>query len=140
MNFSRRDVTFTRRDVILSPTLPRRDVARHVATSFGHVLCHVATLPRTSRRRQVKLSVTSRHDPARRDVTLFLAQKCFIFHLHRTPLFLRSPSSLAHRPYPSLPELRSYSPTTVSHPISPVLGRSGFFHHCVPDSSLGYSS
>ena len=60
----------------------------HVATSFGHLLCHVATLPRTSRRRQVKLSVTSRRDPARRDVTLFLAQKWLIFHFHRPPLFL----------------------------------------------------
>ena len=112
----------------------------HVATSFGHALCHVATLPRTSRRLQVKPSVTSRRDPAHRDVALFLTQECFIFHLHRTPLFIRSPSSLAHRPYPTLPELRSYSPTTVSHPIWPVLGNSGFFHHCVPDSSLGYSS
>ena len=98
----------------------------HVATSFGHALCHVATLPRTSRRRQFKLSVTSRRDPARRDVTLFLAQEWFIFHLHRTPLFLCNPSSLAHRPCPTLPELRSCSPTTVSHPHWPVLGHSGF--------------
>ena len=140
MEFSRRDVTFTRRDVIWSPTLPRRDVAPHVATSIGHALCHIATLPRTSRRRQVKPFVTSRRDPARRDVALFLTQECFIFHLHRTPLFIRSPSSLAHHPYPTLPELRSYSSTTISHPICPVLGHSGFFHHCVPDSSLGYSS
>ena len=43
VDFSRRDVTFTRRDVIWSPTLPRRDVDLHVATSFGHALCHVAT-------------------------------------------------------------------------------------------------
>ena len=31
----------------------RRDVNPHVATSISHVLCHVATLPRTSRRRLV---------------------------------------------------------------------------------------
>ena len=73
VEFSRRDVIFPRRDVIWSGSLPRRDVASHVATSFGLALCHVATLPRTSRRRQVKLSVTSRRDPARRDVTPHVA-------------------------------------------------------------------
>ena len=51
----------------------------HVATSFGHLLCHVATLPRTSRRHLIMLSATSRRHPARRDVALFLAQEGFIF-------------------------------------------------------------
>ena len=41
---------FTRRDVDWYKSLSRRDVASNVATSFGHVLCHVATLTRTSRR------------------------------------------------------------------------------------------
>ena len=41
---------FTRRDVDWYKSLSRRDVAPNVATSFGHVLCHVATLTRTSRR------------------------------------------------------------------------------------------
>ena len=52
-------------------TLSRRDVASNVATWIKSTLCHVATLPTTSRRCLVKLSVTSRCDPARRDVTLF---------------------------------------------------------------------
>ena len=52
-------------------TLSRRDVASNVATWIKSTLCHVATLPPTSRRCLVKLSVTSRRDPARRDVTLF---------------------------------------------------------------------
>ena len=62
---------FTRRDVIFDPFLPRRDVDVHVATSIGTGLCHVATWPRTSRRRLVICSVTSRRDPERRDVVLF---------------------------------------------------------------------
>ena len=41
---------FTRRDVDWYKSLSRRDVAPNVATSFGHVLCHVATLTRMSRR------------------------------------------------------------------------------------------
>ena len=48
---SRRGIS--RRDVIWSCPLPRRDVGFHVATSFGHVLCHVATWDFTSRRRLV---------------------------------------------------------------------------------------
>ena len=40
----------------------------HVATSFGQALCHVATLPRTSRRYLVLPSAMSRHCPARRNV------------------------------------------------------------------------
>ena len=85
---SRRDVNFTRRDVDWYRSLSRRDVAPNVATSFGHLLCHVATLTRTSRHWLVYslsrcdvdphvatlaclLSVTSRRRPARRDVALF---------------------------------------------------------------------
>ena len=79
---SRRE--FTRRDVIFDPSLPRRDVDLHVATSIGTALCHVATWPRTSRRRFVMCSVTSRRHPARRDVTLFLAQEWFILTIHLT--------------------------------------------------------
>ena len=60
----------------------------HVATSFGHLLCHVATWDFNIATWACLLSVTSRREPARRDVTLFLAQEWFIFHLHRTPLFL----------------------------------------------------
>ena len=41
---------FTRRDVDWYKSLSRRDVDPNVATSFGHVLCHVATLTHTSRR------------------------------------------------------------------------------------------
>ena len=52
-------------------TLSRHDVASNVATWIKSTLCHVAKLPATSRRCLVKLSVTSRRDPARRDVTLF---------------------------------------------------------------------
>ena len=44
---------FTRRDVNWYKSLSRHDVAPNVATSFGHVLCHVATLTRTSRRWRV---------------------------------------------------------------------------------------
>ena len=104
----------------------------HVATSFGHALCHVATLPRTSQRFLVKLSVTSRRDPARRDVALFLAQEWFILHFHRTPLSSETlapshtvralPCRSSVRPgRRSLPCL----PTAVSHPLWPFLGHSG---------------
>ena len=41
---------FSRRDVNLYKPLSRRDVVPHVATSFNHILFHVATLSRTSRR------------------------------------------------------------------------------------------
>ena len=132
MEFSRRDVTFTRRDVIWSLTLPRRDVASHVATSFDHVLCHVATWDSNVATWACLLSVTSQRDPARRDVALFLAQEWFILHLHRTPLSsetlapshtiralpCRSSVRPGRRPLPC-------SPTTVSHPLWPVLGHSG---------------
>ena len=66
---SRRGFPTSRRQ--FSTTLPRRDVNLHVATSFGTTLCHVATWPRTSRRRLVMCSVTSRREPERRDVGLF---------------------------------------------------------------------
>ena len=99
VDFPRRDVNltplchvatciFTSRRQFNTP-LSRRDMSFHVAmwiyTSLCHVamssstsrrhfkstLYHVATLPPTSRCCLVKLSVTSRRDPARRDVTLF---------------------------------------------------------------------
>ena len=60
----------------------------HVATSFGHTLCHVATWDSNVAAWACLLSVTSRREPARRDVALFLAQEWFILHLHRTPFFL----------------------------------------------------
>ena len=41
---------FTRRDVDWYKSLSRHNVAPNVATSFVHVLCHVTTLTRTSRR------------------------------------------------------------------------------------------
>ena len=97
----------------------------HVATSFSHLLCHVATLPRTSRRQLVMLSATSRRHPARRDVALFLTQEWFILQLHRTPL---SSETLApSRTVRALPCRRPLpcSPTTVSHPLWQVLGHSG---------------
>ena len=75
---------FSRRDVILHKPLSRRDVIPHVATWIEPTLCHVATLPSTSRRCLMKLSVTSRGHPARRDVTLFLAQEWFILTIHLT--------------------------------------------------------
>ena len=49
-------------------SLSRRDVDLHVATSFLTPLCHIATWMYTSRRQLVKLSVTSRRGPTRRDV------------------------------------------------------------------------
>ena len=66
---SRRGISH--RDVIFDMSLSRRDVASNVATWIKSTLCHVATLPPTSRRCLVKLSVTSRRDPARRCVALF---------------------------------------------------------------------
>ena len=76
---SRRE--FAQASVTLRRRPARRDVIftclYHVATWYSNIatwiestLCHVATLPPTSRRRLVKLSVTSRHDPSRRDVAL----------------------------------------------------------------------
>ena len=84
---SRRDVGFHVATSILKPSvtsrrgMSRRDVIftclyhvvtwdSNVATWIKSTLCHVATLPPTSRRRLVKLSITSRRDPARRDVAL----------------------------------------------------------------------
>ena len=73
-----------RRDVIFTPLCDVATWDSNVATWIEPTLCHVATLPPTSRRCLVKLSVTSRRDPARRDVTLFLAQEWFILALHLT--------------------------------------------------------
>ena len=60
-----------RRDVIFTPLCHVATWDSNVATWIEPTLCHVATLPPTSRRCLVKLSVTSRRDPARHDVTLF---------------------------------------------------------------------
>ena len=88
LSLSRRDVDLPRRDGNFEALCHVATWICHVATSFFtclcHVatwdsnvatwikstLCHVATLPSTSRRRLVKLSVTSRRDPSRRDVAL----------------------------------------------------------------------
>ena len=59
-----------RRDVIFYPLCHVATWDSNVATWIEPTLCHVVTLPPTSRRCLVKLSVTSRRDPARRDVTL----------------------------------------------------------------------
>ena len=96
---------FTRRDVIFDPSLPHRDVDVHVATSIGTGLCHVATWPRTSRRRLVMCSVTSRRDPERRDVVLFTL--CDVATSPRTsrrdPVF--SPRMVHFGPSPYTPPL-----------------------------------
>ena len=63
---SRREI-FTSRRQNVNP-LSRRDVVFHVATSFGHSLCHVATWSLTSRRQLVMPSATSRRGISRRDV------------------------------------------------------------------------
>ena len=73
-----------RRDVIFTPLCDVATWDSNVATWFEPTLCHIATLPPTSRRCLVKLSVTSRRRPARRDVTMFLAQEWFILALHLT--------------------------------------------------------
>ena len=140
---SRRGILTSRRGILTSRRgiLTSRRHFPHVATSFGLALCHVATLPRTSRRRQVQLSVTSRRGPVfsprmahfgRSPRASSLAKTLSSLQpiLHRT---CRRPHSTGRRPLPC-------SPTTVSLPLWLVLGHSGFFHHCVPDSSLGYSS
>ena len=86
-SLSRRDVGFHVATSNLKPSVTwRRGISRRdviftclshvatwdsdVATWIKSILCHVATLPPTSRRRLVKLSVTSRRGPARRDVAL----------------------------------------------------------------------
>ena len=95
----------------------------HVATSFGYLLCHVATWPRTSRRHLVMfsatsrrgiltsrrglnpLSVTSRREPERRDVGLFAL--CHVATSPRTsrrgPVF--SPRMVHFAPSPYAPFL-----------------------------------
>ena len=75
VDFQRRDVDFLnpleRRDVDFNGPLERCDVGPQRRDVVNSTLCHVATLPRTSRRRLVQRSVTSRHCPERRDVALF---------------------------------------------------------------------
>ena len=110
---------FSRRNVILHESLSRRDVIPHVATWIEPTLCHVATLPSTSRCCLVKLSVTSRRRPARRDVTLFLAQEWFILALHLTHLH----SSDAYQPSLDLSELPSHRSETL---------------HCSPATSVPF--
>ena len=97
---SRRGAPTSRRQNYIS--LPRRDVDLHVATSIGTGLCHVATWPRTSRRRLVMCSVTSRRDPERRDVLLFTL--CDVATSPRTsrrdPIFSPRMVHFAPSPYP----------------------------------------
>ena len=85
---------FLHRDVILTPFC---HVATCIFTSRRQKVTPFVTLRRVFSRRDVTphvamwaylLSVTSRREPACRDVDLFLAQEWFIFHLQRTPLFL----------------------------------------------------
>ena len=109
---------FTRRDVIFYPSLPRRDVDLHVATSIGTALCHVATWPRTLRHRLVLCSVTSRHEPERRDVGLFAL--CHVTTSPRTsrrdPIFSPRMVHFGHSPHaPSL--------TRTLAPLRPILHR-----------------
>ena len=107
VDFPRRDVDFPRRDV----DFPRRDVILallcHVATWIYTSRRHFdpsTTSRRASTHRDVNwysslsrrdvnpnvatwaclLSVTSRRHPARRDVTMFLAQEWFILAIHLT--------------------------------------------------------
>ena len=70
-SLSRRNVDFQRRDVDFHNPLERRYVAPQRRDVVNSTLCHVATLPSTSRRRLVQRSVTSRRCPERRDVALF---------------------------------------------------------------------
>ena len=71
----RRDVSNQHRDVDFNEPLERRDVGNQRRDVFNPTLSNVATLPRTSRRRLVPRSVTSRRCPERRDVALFLGQE-----------------------------------------------------------------
>ena len=106
---------FSRRDLKLYQPLSRRNVDSNVATLPSAALCHVATLPRTSRC----------HFGLRPRSVHFLA-------LHLTSL---STATLApSRTILALPCRSSFrpgrrplhcSPTTVSHPLWPVLGHSG---------------
>ena len=70
---SRRGIS--RRDVIWSCPLSRRDVGFHVATSFGHAPCHVATWDFTSRRGLV-------WPLSRRDMVLHVATSSSITLCH----------------------------------------------------------
>ena len=122
----------------------------HVATSFGHLLCHVATWPRTSRRHLDMFSVTSRREPERRDVGLFalchvatspcMSRRDPVFsprnahfgHSPHAPSLTRTLAPLrptlhrtCWRPHPTGRRPLPCSPTTVSHPLWPILGHSG---------------
>ena len=61
----------------------------HVATSFGHLLCHVATWPRTSRRHLVILSATSRRGilTSRRGLVYSLSRRDVNPHVATWPCF-----------------------------------------------------
>ena len=61
----------TRRDVGFNDPLERCDVDTQRRNVVNPTLYNVTTLPRTSRRRLVHRSITSRRCPARRDVALF---------------------------------------------------------------------
>ena len=90
----------------------------HVATSFGHLLCHVATWPRTSRRLLVMFSVTSRRELERHDVGLFAL--CHVATSprmsRRDPVFSPRMAHFGHSPHaPSL--------TRTLAPLRPTLHR-----------------
>ena len=86
----RRDVSNQRHDVDFNEPLERCDVGNQHRDFFNPTLCNVATFPRTSRRRLVPRSVTSRRCPERRDVALFLGQELFIL-LFTSPTPLPEP-------------------------------------------------
>ena len=99
----RRDVKFSRRDVIFEALCHvatwNSHVATwnfhvatsllHVATSFGHLLCHVATWPRTSQRHLVILSATSRRGilTSRRGLVYSLSRRDVNPHVATWPCF-----------------------------------------------------
>ena len=73
---------FPRRDVNFYKPLSRRDVTPDVATWILMSLCDVTTSLRTSRRRLVTCSLTSRRCPSRHDVGLITL--CHVATLPRT--------------------------------------------------------
>ena len=77
-SLERHDVDLQHRDVNFNDPLERHDVSNQRRDVFNPTLCNVATLPRTSQRRLVPRSVTSRRCPERRDVALFLGQELSI--------------------------------------------------------------
>ena len=154
-----------RRDVDFIEPLERRDVYTQRHDVVNPTLCNVATLPRTSRRRLVQHSVTSRRCPERRDVgfnplcnvaTLpYTSRRCPVLrprtvHFCSSPRthHYRNPRPLAHLSSPALPEPPSTpvgSPYIALQPPlrtseSPVPTGSGSLwhsHHTVLGSSLG---